>query len=108
MAHNNRALTELGRQWNIEMLNTGSNIETGTHSYSNSGYVIAGRILGPVSNMSWEALISEYLFEPLQMNNISFGDPDSDDTRGQPQGHAFQNNIWAHSLSSQGLSTHQQ
>ena len=99
---NDSSLTEQRRQWTIEMLNTESNIEIGAHSYSNAGYVIAGHMLEAVTNMSWEDLMRQSLFEPLQMNNTSFGEPDIDGTLEQPRGHIFQNNRWENRLFSQG------
>lgn len=99
---NKRPLMEQRRQWTIEMLNTESTIKPGEHSYSNSGYVIASHILEVVTSKPWESLIEEFLFNPMEMHDISFGVPDSNGLLEQPRGHAFQNNIWGHRTHAQG------
>lgn len=61
----------------------------GTFNYSNIGYIIAGHILEKISGKSWEMLLQERLFIPLQMQSCGFG-PTSDPTETvptQPWGH---------------------
>src|SRR5690606_34287675 len=43
--------------------------------YSNQGYAIAGAMMEKVTGESWEKLMSENLFKPLQMNSAGFGAP---------------------------------
>ncbi len=60
-----------------------------TFNYSNIGYIIAGHILERISGKSWEMLLQERLFIPLQMQSCGFG-PTSDPTENvpsQPWGH---------------------
>jgi len=58
-------------------------------NYSNSGYIIAGHILERISKKSWETLITERIFQPLEMNSCGFGltsDPE-ESIPTQPWGH---------------------
>lgn len=40
--------------------------------YSNTGYILAGRIVEIVSGQSWDEYIAEHLLKPLQLNNIGY------------------------------------
>ena len=40
--------------------------------YSNTGYILAGRIIELVSGQSWDEYITEHLLKPLQLNNIGY------------------------------------
>ena len=40
--------------------------------YSNSGYIVAGKILEIVSGQSWEQYLKAAFFEPLQMNETGY------------------------------------
>lgn len=42
-------------------------------NYSNSGYVVLAKIAEVVSGKTYERLLSERIFKPLEMNNTSFG-----------------------------------
>jgi CubicO group peptidase (beta-lactamase class C family) len=44
-----------------------------TYLYSNFNYIIAGHILERLGNKSWEDLLREKLFIPLEMNTCGFG-----------------------------------
>lgn len=43
--------------------------------YSSSGFVLLGYIIEQVSGKSYEAVINQYIFEPLQMNNSGYDHP---------------------------------
>ena len=44
-------------------------------SYSNAGYAVAAAMLERASGSSWETLLREQVFEPLQMTTAGFGWP---------------------------------
>jgi len=53
-------------------------------TYSNIGYTIAAYITEQITNKSWETLMQEELFAPLQLSSAGFGAPKGE----QPWGHA--------------------
>lgn len=57
--------------------------------YSNANYVIAGAALERLTGKSWEILIRERLFNPLEMNSCGFGAPGTPGASSpdQPWGH---------------------
>jgi len=59
----------------------------GEYLYSNLGYIIAGAILERISNKSWESLMKEKIFTPLQMTSAGFGAPGTRGKEDQPWGH---------------------
>lgn len=59
-----------------------------TFTYSNNGYVVAGAMLEQVMGKSWEALIREHLFAPLNLASAGIGAPGKPGTPVQPVGHA--------------------
>lgn len=62
--------------------------EVGKHfEYSNEGYIVAGHMLEVVTGKSWEALMREHLFTPLEMKSAGFGAPGSKDKVDEPRGH---------------------
>ena len=54
--------------------------------YSNTGYIIAGAVLEQASGESWEELMIDRLFVPLEMDSCGFGAPDNGSLT-QPWGH---------------------
>ena len=58
-----------------------------TMLYSNAGYIIAGAILEQMTGTSWETLLTDRIFEPLEMNSCGFGPPDVDGEVVHPWGH---------------------
>lgn len=66
-----------------------------TFEYSNPGYAVVGAILEKISGMSWEALIQDRLFKPLDMKSCGVGplDNPSISTPDQP---------WAHQITPTG------
>ncbi|MGC3957827.1 MAG: serine hydrolase domain-containing protein [Verrucomicrobiota bacterium] len=55
--------------------------------YSNQGYAIVGAMLEKLTGKSWEDLMTEKLFQPLQMTVAGFGPPGATDKVEQPWGH---------------------
>jgi len=75
-------------------LQDASAIAQGEFNYSNLGYMIAGCMAERITGKSWETLISERLFEPLEMNSAGFGPPGTIGQVDQPWGHVKFNNKW--------------
>lgn len=59
----------------------------GTFHYSNMGYIIAGHMAEKVTGQSWEELIQNLLFSPLNMKSAGFGPPSLSSSFSQPVGH---------------------
>lgn len=55
--------------------------------YSNQGYAIAGAMLERAGGQSWETLMRERLFDPLDMKSAGFGAPGEARKIDQPWGH---------------------
>lgn len=55
--------------------------------YSNVGYMIVGSALERISGQSWESLMQQHLFDPLEMNSCGFGAPDFEGQLEHPWGH---------------------
>lgn len=87
-------IVALRRQWALELLNFEHQIVRGHYLYSNGGYIIAGSMLESVTGKSWELLMDEQIFEPLEMINSGFGSPGVSGKRLQPQGHYKSGNFW--------------
>lgn len=70
------------------MLNEALDFQPGTkYTYSNSGFVVAGAMLATVGGKSWEALMKERIFKPLEMNSAGFGGAAGKGKEDQPWGH---------------------
>jgi CubicO group peptidase (beta-lactamase class C family) len=58
------------------------------YSYTNAGYVIAAAAIERISGQSWESLMQERLFRPLEMTSCGFGAPGNNiNPPDQPWGH---------------------
>ena len=57
------------------------------HEYSNLGYVLAGLMAEQVTMRSWEDLMRERIFKPLEMTTAGFGPPGHKGKVDQPWGH---------------------
>jgi CubicO group peptidase (beta-lactamase class C family) len=55
--------------------------------YSNTGFSIAGYMAERATNKSWEDLMREKLFKPLDMKSAGFGAPGMKNTLSEPRGH---------------------
>ena len=62
-------------------------VPPGTYAYSNVGYVLVAAALEAATGGSWETLMAEHVFEPLEMSSCGFGPPDVDADLSQPWGH---------------------
>jgi CubicO group peptidase (beta-lactamase class C family) len=58
--------------------------------YSNVGYAFAGAMFERVTGKSWETLISEKVFRPLEMGSAGFGSPATPQYIDQPLGHVWE------------------
>jgi len=56
-------------------------------AYSNVGYALAGLMAEQVTGRSWEVLMQERVFTPLQMKSAGFGAPGASGAVDQPWGH---------------------
>lgn len=60
----------------------------GSYAYSNVGYIIVGAMLEAQTGSSWEDLMRQRLFEPLEMASCGFYAPGTPGQVGLPWGHA--------------------
>jgi CubicO group peptidase (beta-lactamase class C family) len=70
----------------LRQLESGPAYNPGSYSYSNGGYVVAAAIMEEFTNRSWEQLIVERLFKPLNMSSAFIGMPYQKDL-SQPSRH---------------------
>jgi CubicO group peptidase (beta-lactamase class C family) len=81
--------TEQRREFIAAVLSESPEAPPGTKMvYSNQGYAIAGAMLETVTGIPFEKLMTEKLFEPLQMKTAGFGVPGGKGKTTQPWGHA--------------------
>lgn len=66
----------------------------GEFHYSNLGYVAAACMAERLTGLSWEALMTERLFEPMGMSSAGFGAPNSPHRINQPWGHHKSGKSW--------------
>lgn len=71
----------------------------GEFNYSNFGYMIAACMAEKITGLSWESLIKQRLFDPLNMSSAGFGEPDRDHSIAQPWGHLKSGGKWLPSRS---------
>ena len=64
--------------------------DIGEFHYSNLGYMIAACMAERITGQSWEALIRQRLFDPLDMSSAGFGSPNTPDQIDQPWGHSWE------------------
>jgi CubicO group peptidase (beta-lactamase class C family) len=55
--------------------------------YSNMGYSILGAVAERVTGKSWEDMMRQCIFDPLQMESAGFGSPRGGQNPNQPWGH---------------------
>jgi CubicO group peptidase (beta-lactamase class C family) len=63
-----------------------------TYAYSNVGYVVGALMAEAVTGQSWENLMQERLFGPLEMTTAGFGSPARSGMVEQPWGHHAEGN----------------
>ena len=59
----------------------------GEYHYSNLGYVVASLMASKATGKSWEDLMREEIFEPLELKSAGFGPPGTPGEVDQPWGH---------------------
>jgi CubicO group peptidase (beta-lactamase class C family) len=80
--------TEQRREFIAAVLSEAPEVSPGTKMiYSNQGYAIAGAMLEALAGVPYERLITEKLFDPLQMKTAGFGVPGEIGKTTQPWGH---------------------
>lgn len=65
------------------------------YSYSNSGYLLLGRILEEVSGQSYGEYLQEHIFGPLEMNSSHLGSYE-EIIPGRVEGYTFTEGEWQH------------
>ncbi len=92
--HRNKKLIARRQFIMLENLKEAPTEEPGQFLYSNLGYMIAGCMAEKLSRTSWETLIKNYLFDPLNMGSAGFGPPGTKWKTDQPWGHEKKNGEW--------------
>ena len=83
-----REITEVRAEFVTGALSVEPEFTPGTDwAYSNTGFILAGAALERLTGSSWEPLIPERLFAPLEMDSCGFGPPGDPTTVDQPWGH---------------------
>ncbi len=91
----NHRLKMIYRRGDLIKKNLKESAPHNSYTYSNLGYIIAGHMAETKTNKTWEALIEQYLFNPLEMKTFGFGPPGVKDTLIQPRGHTVSStDIW--------------
>lgn len=70
-----------------ELTNAPESKPGSTYSYSNLGYIIAAAVVEKITGKPWEKLITEEVFQPLQMNSAGFGGTGTPGKIDQPWPH---------------------
>jgi CubicO group peptidase (beta-lactamase class C family) len=78
----------------LDILRAPSSCKKGEFHYSNPGYVMAGCMAERITGKSWETLMKERLFGPLEMRSAGFGIPGVRGKTEQPWGHSRSGNSW--------------
>jgi CubicO group peptidase (beta-lactamase class C family) len=88
-AFNNAAgtLVQKRRAWAQDVLSQRPEYPTGTFSYSNIGYMVAGAMLETRAGIAYETLLTNRVFAPLGMTRSGFGTPGTPGAVDQPLGH---------------------
>lgn len=92
--HRNKKLIARRQFIMLENLKEAPTGKPGQFLYSNLGYMIAGCMAEKLSKTSWEVLMKDYLFDPLDMKSAGFGPPGKRNQIDQPWGHAKKNGQW--------------
>ena len=62
----------------------------GGFTYSNASYLLVGAALEQRTGSSWEQLMRQEVFDPLDMSSCGFGSPASPGQTDQPWGHRYE------------------
>jgi len=76
---------EIFTKWNLEQKPV---FTVGEYHYSNAGYIIIASMLEKLSGRSYESLMKERVFKPLDLHTAEFGYPFFND-HSQPHRHMF-------------------
>lgn len=88
----NMDVTQLRNMIVATALNTPAVNNGDEFHYSNLGFVVAGAMLEAVTGESWEQLMEEQVFQPLEILDAGFGPPG--DGTSQPNGHLSEGNAY--------------
>lgn len=88
-----RPITEIRKDWSLQALNLPAGTK-GQHVYSNNNFVIVGHILETIMDQSWEELMIQHLFDPMEMDDTAFGAPRNTIDGDHPWGHQYSGNSW--------------
>jgi len=93
-AHSNKEIKARRLMILQDNLKKPSGYTRGEFNYSNFGYMIAACMAENITGQSWENLMIQRVFEPLEMTTAGFGAPGSDKLIDQPWGHEKSWNKW--------------
>ena len=93
-SHQEKEITSRRMALIKDNLYSASGIAQGTYHYSNLGFMIAGSMAEKVTGKSWEQLMEERIFDPLNMTSAGMGAPGSAGQTDQPWGHFRNGNSW--------------
>lgn len=80
-------IVEKRRAFAAELLADAPVAAVGTESYSNGGYVVVAAMMETLMSASWESLMTDFVFAPLDMRDSGFGAPGTPGEFDQPWGH---------------------
>ena len=89
----NGTITEQRAAFAEWVLNQSDTSDIGKYEYSNAGYTIAGAMAEKVTGQSWETLMANRLFAPLEITGYYFDWP-AESGRNEPWGHTYENNMF--------------
>lgn len=84
---NVRPVVELRRAFVGQVLALAPEVPVGSYRYSNAGYMVVGAALERATGRSWEDLLRDEVFTPLNMSSCGYGAPATVDTTDAPWGH---------------------
>ena len=90
---NKDSITENRRAIVKAHLNKQHDNAPGTYQYSNLGYVVASLMASRATGKTWEDLMREEIFEPLELKSAGFGAPGTPGEEDQPWGHITRGNF---------------
>jgi CubicO group peptidase (beta-lactamase class C family) len=82
-----KTTTDNRRNLLVSVLGDAPQFQPGVYAYSNVGYALAALMAEQVTGRSWEALMRQRLFVPLDMRSAGFGSPGHAGRVDQPWGH---------------------
>ncbi|MCB2220687.1 MAG: beta-lactamase family protein [Bacteroidetes bacterium] len=87
-AHKQKEIKERRLDILKDNLQNPANYKRDEFHYSNFGYMIAACMAEQVTGLSWEILMKNRLFDPLDMSSAGFGAPNTHNQIDQPWGHS--------------------